>query len=570
MRRNWILRPADEASVLRLAETLNLSPLIARFLVGRGLQEAGAAQDFLWADLGRLSEPERMADLPKAVQRIRQAARDRHKILLVGDDDADGLTGTAVLLRAIQRAGGQAEVHIPPAEAGYGLKADVVRRAHQEGVQLLMTVDSGTTHFEEVELARSLGMDAIVVDHHDLDPAQRPAAFAFLNPLRADCPYPEKELASVGVAFTLARGLAAPASEQVWEDLDLVALGTVADLAPLTGENRILVRAGLHALAGSSKPGLRALIGKAGLEGQPLGTEEISFSLAPPLNAAGRMGSGLESFQLLVSEDPAQAAELAQSIFRKNRSRAKSEREAFRRALAKVAREINFSQDRVIVLEDEQWHPGVIGILATRLSYRFHRPTVVIAGAGPLCRGSARSAGAFHWVEALHAVREHLVQFGGHPGAAGLTIDRSQINSFRAAVNEVARERLDAAALSPSVNLDGELPLTRLDDGLLRDLESLAPFGMGNPRPIFLSRDALLGGDGAMPRTGRFNPWGIRLTVADSGGRRFQAIHPRELAGESWNPRRVQGAIQLAYSPIRRLEEGRWRIELRVKDFRPA
>ena len=569
MRRNWIPRPADEASVQQLAETLHLSPLIARLLVGRGLQETGAAQDFLWADLGRLSAPERMADLPKAVQRIRQAVRDRHKILLVGDDDADGLTGTAVLLRAIRRLGGEAEVHIPPAEDGYGLKAELVRRARGTGVEVLITVDSGTTHFEEVELARSLGMDAIVVDHHDLDPAQRPAAFAFLNPLRADCPYPEKEMASVGVAFTLARGLA-DRPEQTWQDLDLVALGTVADLASLTGENRILVRAGLHALTGSSKPGLRALISKAGLEGRPLGTEEISFSLAPPLNAAGRMGSGLESFQLLVSENAAEAEELARSIFRKNRSRAVSEREAFQRALAKVAREINFSRERVIVLADEQWHPGVIGILATRLARRFHRPTVVIAGAGPLCRGSARSAGAFHWVEALHAVREHLVQFGGHPGAAGLTIERARIASFREAVNEVARERLDAAALSPSVDLDGDLPLTQLDDDLLRDLESLAPFGMGNPRPIFLSRDVLLGGDGTAPRTGRFNPWGIRLSVADSTGRRFEAIHPREMAGETWNPRRVQGAVWLAYSPVRRLEEGRWKIELRVKDFRPA
>lgn len=569
MRRNWILRSADEAAVQQLAQALQLSPLIARFLVGRGFRSAVHANDFLCADLSHLSPPEQMADLPKAVQLIRDAARGSRKILLVGDDDADGLTGTTVLLRAIQRLGGEAEVHIPPAEEGYGLKEKVVRGAHQQGVHLLITIDSGTTHFEEVELARSLGMETIVVDHHDLDPARLPAASAFLNPLRTDCPYPEKELASVGVAFTLARGLAGR-PEEAWQDLDLVALGTVADMAPLTGENRILVRAGLHALQGSSKPGLKALIARAGLEGQLLGAEEISFSLAPPLNAAGRMGSGLEGFLLLIEENGAAAEEKAAELFRKNRSRADSGREAFRRALEKVAREINFSRERVIVLEDEQWHPGIIGILATRISRRFHRPTIIIAGSGPSCRGSARSVGQFHLVEALHAVRDHLVQFGGHPGAAGLTIERSRIAAFREAINEVARERMDAAALSPSVDLDGELPLAELTEDLLRDLEMLAPFGMGNPQPLFISRDAQFGREEAGPRTGRFNPWGVRMTVADPTGRLFEAIHARETVGEGWNPRRVRGTIHLAYSPIRRRQEGQFRIELQVKDFRPA
>lgn len=570
MRRNWILRSADEKSIQRLAGDLDLSPPVARLLVGRGLVSPGPAKDFLCADLGSLHPPERMADLPKAVHLIREAVRSRHRILLVGDDDADGLTGTVVLLRAIQRLGGEADVHIPPAEDGYGLKPERVRRAQQEGIRLLITVDSGTTHFEEVALARSLGMEAIVVDHHDLDSARMPAASAFLNPLRSDCPYPEKELASVGVAYTLARGLA-DRPEQTWEDLDLVALGTVADMAPLTGENRILVRAGLHALGGSSKPGLRALRVRAGLKDQTLGTEEISFSLAPPINAAGRMGAGMESFRLLVEEETAEAEEMAAALLRKNRSRAASGREAFRRALAKVAREINFSRERVIVLEDEHWHPGVIGILATRLSRRFHRPTVIIAGRGPACRGSARSVGAFHWVEALHAVRDHLVEFGGHPGAAGLTIERSRIAAFREAINAVARERLDTAALSPSVDLDGELPLSQLDDELLRDLEALAPFGVGNPPPLFISRDAHLGKGGeTVAGTRRFNPWGVRMTVADSAGRFFEAIHSRELAGEEWNARRVRGPVHLAYSPIRCLEEGKFRIELKVRDFRPA
>ncbi len=568
MRRNWVLHPVDESSVARMAGTLQISALTARLLIRRGIRSSGEAEQFFCADLGSLGDPSKMAGLPEAVRLLQGAFKEKKKILIVGDYDVDGLTGTAVLVRALTSMGGQVSCHIPRRlEDGYGLRSSVVEEAHRSGAGLLITVDCGTCSLAELELARRLGMDTIVVDHHDLDPASYPPASAFLNPLRPDCAYPEKELASAGVAFTLVRGLAAASgnSGRFWEHLDLVALGTVADMAPLSGENRILVRAGLHALAATRKPGLRLLLAEAELEGQALTPEEISFKLAPPINAAGRMGSADASFRLLTTDDPAEAETAIKSLLKDNRARRALGQEAFKKALVKVSREINFRQDRVIVLEDESWHPGVAGILATRLTNRFHRPTVVFALSGSVCRGSARSTKALDLVQALHAVKEHLVEFGGHPSAAGLTIERNRIAGFREAFNRVAHERMDAAHLTPSVELDGELPLAELSEELMRELDALAPFGIGNPRPVFLSKDARLP---AEKSSGGFHPMGMRLLVENPEGKRFEALQPREALWDGLNLRMVRGSVHLAYSPVGRRQEDQFSIELRLRDLK--
>lgn len=568
MRRNWILRSADETCVQQLSQAFGFSPLLARLLVARGFSTPEQAVDFLCSDLSALASPDRLADLPQAVALLRQAAAAREPIWVIGDDDVDGLTGSAILFRTLRQMGAVVQVEIPHRQQeGYGLNADRVRQTHAGGAKVLVAVDCGTTQFAELELARSLGIRTVVVDHHDLAPEGRPPADAFLNPLRSDSGYPERELASVGVAFTLARGLLQGTS-QVWDHLDLAALGTIADWSELTGENRILVRAGLHALRGTSKPGLRTLLRRAGLaEERAVEVEEVSFLLAPPLNAAGRMGSAQAALRLLITDDPAEAEEAATELFRQNRSRSASERLAFKEALVKVAREVNFNRERVIVLEDERWHPGVVGILATRLTSRFHRPTVVIAVQGTLGRGSARSIPSFHLVEALQQVREHLVTFGGHPGAAGLTIHRDRIASFREAINRTAWERIPPERLTPQLDLDAEFPLEELTDDLLRDLERLGPFGHGNPRPIFSSHGVRFSnvvsfGEGPRPP---FRPWGVYWPVTAAGGRMFHAFHPRELAGESTHPRRIRGSVRLAYSPIRRRGE-EVTVELRVRD----
>lgn len=569
MRKNWVLHPVDEEMVGRISSSLRINPLIARLLIRRGLHTSNGAEQFLCGDLGSLADPFRMAGMAEAVALIRKAVAEKQKILICGDYDVDGLTGSAILLRALSSMGADAGCHIPRRlEEGYGLKLDTVRQAHNDGVGLLITVDCGTCSIAELELARSLGLQTIVVDHHDLDPVHLPPASAFLNPLRTDCGYPEKDLASAGVAFTLVRGLASGTGmqERLWEHLDLAVLGTVADMSPLSGENRILVRAGLHALSATRKPGLQALLAEADLEGKTLTPEDISFKLAPPLNAAGRMGSADISLKLLTTEDPEEAEAAAKSLAKTNRNRRVLEREAFKKALVKVAREINFSRDRVIILEDETWHPGVAGILATRLTNRFHRPTIVLALSGDKCRGSARSTRALDLVQALHALKEHLVEFGGHPGAAGLTIERNRIAPFRAAMNQLARERMDTGMLTPSVELDGELPLSDLTEQLMLELETLAPFGMGNPRPVFLSRDAQMPAE--YKPAGGFSPMGMKVSVESPEGKVFEALQPREALWDGLNLRRVRGNIHLAYSPVGRREEDRFSIELRLRDLK--
>lgn len=564
MRRIWRIRAVDEVFVHRLAQSLEIPPLVARLLAHRRVNSPEEALGFLCADLSTLAPPERMADLEKAVHRIRLALLRAEPILLVGDYDVDGLTGTALLYRVLRELGAQVSWHIPHRMTdGYGLKSQVVREASDCGVKLLITIDCGTTHFEELRLAHQLGMETIVVDHHELLPAGRPPALALLNPLQSDCRYPCKDLASVGVAFTLARGLWGEREPKAWAHLDLVALGTVADWAPLVGENRILVKAGLHRLRSTDKKGLRALLSAASLSQETLSGEEISFSLAPRLNAAGRTGSAEASLRLLITEDLKEAQALAKELNRENKNRRVLEREALGRALAKVEREVNFRTDRVIVLEDERWHPGVIGIVAARLAMRFHRPTVVIALNGTDSRGSARSIPNFHLVEALEATKEHLVAFGGHPAAAGLTIRQDQVEPFRQALNQVAHDRIDPKALTPHLELDAELPLSFLTEELMRDLEVLAPFGSGNPWPIFMSKEVRFK---AADKSTAFSPRGIRRIVQDSGGQTFEAIQPLYDGWQEAGIGRLKGQpVALAYSPIRRIDSTGRPIELKIR-----
>ncbi len=524
--------------------------------------------EFLCPDLGSLPAPELMADLPEAVRLIRQAIARREKILLVGDYDVDGLTGTALLYWGLREMKANVECYIPHRlDEGYGLKPELIRKAAASRAKLLITIDCGTTSFSELTLAKELGLTAIVVDHHELHPAGRPPVSAFLNPLRPDCHYPTKGLASVGVAFTLWRGLAgAQGDDRIWRHMDLAALGTVADVAPLKGENRVLVKRGLHQLQGTSKVGLRALLSKTGLDGEQLSTEDISFKLAPRLNAMGRTGSADATLRLLITEDPQEAAALVQQMEQQNKTRGALEREALKRALAKVERQVNFSRDRVIVLEDDRWHLGVVGIVASRLAARFHRPAVVIAMNGSVCRGSARSVRDFHLVEAFEAVKEHLLEFGGHAGAAGLTIARDRVDSFRQALNEVAHQRMDREMLSPVLDCDAIVPLTELSDEVLRDLQVLAPFGAGNPLPIFVSDEARIPTDTTRLS---FDPRGMRFYVEDRTGRCFEALQPKQEIAEGWELDPFRGGdVRMVYSPMIRRDRTGGTIELTLRDLK--
>lgn len=565
--KNWVVKSTDERQIHILADALQIRPLIARLLIHRGVGAPSSAQDFLCSDLSTLAPPQQLGDLKKAVSIIRQGVASRQKFLIVGDYDVDGLTGTALLYRVLRDLGASVSTHIPHRmEDGYGLKAQVVEEAAQEGVKILITVDCGTTAFEELGLARRLGMETLVVDHHDFDPRGRPLSSALMNPLDPDSHYPCKDLSSVGVAFTLARGLMDSDPLKAWEHLDLVALGTIADFSPLTGENRVLAKVGLHRLRGTAKAGLRALLNSTKLEGKSLTSEDVSFMLAPRLNAMGRMGSAESSLKLLITEDHEEAQHLAGELNRENRTRGQWEREALQRALTKVMREVNFAKDRVIVLEDERWHPGVVGIIANRLVNRFHRPAVMIALEGAVGKGSARSIPAFHLVEALEGVKDHLMEFGGHPAAAGLTIAREKIAGFRQAINRWFHEKVDPKFLTPTLELDAELPLVHLTEELMRDLEMLAPFGAGNPRPVFTSLDARFP---EVMASSPFDPRGRRMVVEDADGCSFEALQSRHEIWEGGSLQRLRGRkVKLAYSPVRRQEGEGSTIELRLRDLK--
>lgn len=571
MRKTWVVRPVSEEMVGTLSDALKISPVLAHLLVGRGIKSAVQAADFLFSDLGLLADPERMAGLADAIHLLKETIQTRRKIFILGDYDSDGITSAALLTWALRDLGADFSVYIPHRlQEGYGLRTEMVRKAAADGASLLITVDCGTTHFEELALARALGMRTIVMDHHDLVPGRPPEADAFLNPLRPDCEYPENELASVGVVFTMLRGLMGSLGrlETLWQHLDLVALGTIADMAPLTGENRLLVRAGLHALTGTKKPGLRCLIEKQLEENRPLTPEDVSFRLAPPLNAMGRLASAEVSYRLLTTTDPEEAGRLVKEILRENRNRIELNRQVFTEALEKVSREINFARERVLVLDDPGWHPGVIGIVATRLSKRFHRPVVMIASGGEgHCRGSARSIEPFPLVDALRTLQHHLVEFGGHPGAAGLTIAKEKIGPFRQALNELALEQYDPAAWTPTVKADWECSLHQLDELLMREMELLAPFGIGNPRPVFVTRDARLAGD---HRPKGFHRMGMKLAVqtVSAQPQLFEAIHPREMVSDGLRLSRVNGPVHLAYSPVARWDAEKMIVELHLQDLR--
>jgi single-stranded-DNA-specific exonuclease len=430
-----------------------------------------------------------MKDMDKAVARIRGALKAREKILVYGDYDVDGMTSVALVYSALRSLGADVSYYIPNRlEEGYGLNAGAIKRAHKDGVSLLITVDCGITSFREAEIAAHAGIDVIVTDHHEILEGRIPNAFAVVNPLQKDCPYPFKHLAGVGIAYKLVKALY-EGTEMFAEDfLDLVSLGTVADIAPLLGENRVLTKHGLGELNRRGRTGLRALMEVSGLNGKDISSGHIGFVLGPRINAMGRTGTPQKALDLLLSEDGDDAIRLARMLDAENRNRQKIEARILEEALAKIEREVNFKSHRVIVLSGEDWHPGVIGIVASRIADRFYRPAIMISLDGRLGKGSGRSIEGFHLFDYLLKCRDHLVGFGGHEAACGITIEKEDIDAFRDRINEEAARDARDTIFSPTVDIDMEIPLCSLSESVIGEMEVLSPFGTENPRPVLASR----------------------------------------------------------------------------------
>jgi single-stranded-DNA-specific exonuclease len=513
-----------------------------------------------------------MIGMEAAVDRLRAAMARHEPIFVCGDYDVDGVTGAALLVQGLQRAGGEVDYRVPRRlEHGYGLHPSIVEAAAAGGARVLVTVDHGIGAHEAVALARARGMDVIVCDHH-LPPAILPSATAILNPRQAGCPYPFKELCGVGIAFKLLQALFGPeAEEEVWPFLDLVALGTIADLVPLLGENRILVRHGLSELARSfagGRPGLWALADMAGIsisDSKRVGVGQVAFGLAPRINAAGRLDDAASGVRLLLTRDPSEARELATKLDQQNRERQDIEETILVEALARAESEHDLQRDRAIVLASPAWHPGVIGIVASRLVERFGRPTALIGIQGTEARGSARSAAGWHLADALERCGDLLLQYGGHRAAAGFSIRPDHIQAFRARFLALAAQDLTADDLTPTLTADAEVSLDGLNLEVANALARLGPYGVGNPEPVLIARQVQV-----MQTARRVGRNHLKMRVRQS----FRSDHVIDAIGFNLGSlvetlsQPSAPRIDLAFLPERNVWNGREMLQLRVKDVR--
>lgn len=460
----------------------SFSPLFAKLLAKRGLLSFEAVQNFLFADLKAFSDPFRMKGMRAAVDLIRAHVSRKKKILVHGDYDVDGVTGAALVGRTLAALGADFEIFLPDrVEDGYGVSENAIRRGRHDGATLLITVDCGITALEKIKTARSIGMDVIIIDHHRV-PDEIPPANAVLNPRQHDCPYEFKELSAGGLAFKLAQALL---GEKAYEFLDLAALSTVCDVAPLELENRMIVKKGLQLLSERKAVGIRCLIESAKIKARELNAGHLGFMLGPRINAAGRMSSPEIALQLLMTENRREAESLASVLEEENKTRQREERQIIKEAIEEAERTTNFNRDRVIVVGREGWHQGIIGIVASRLVDKYHRPAVVIAVMEGKGKGSGRSIKGFHLFNALDACKEHFIEFGGHEQAAGLSIEKEKIAPFRAQINKHAAENYKPEDFVRKVTVDLPVRFAEFNTMFLDELKLLEPHGMGNPRPVF-------------------------------------------------------------------------------------
>ena len=550
-------RDADRAA--DLAGALDMPLALAVALVNRGITSPEAARAFLAPSSDDLHDPYRLLDLDRAVGRVRSAIKAGERVLVHGDYDVDGITATFVLYSALRALGAQVEYRIPHrTRDGYGLSPDAMDEAHRRGCTLVVTVDCGITAVEAVERGRALGIDTVITDHHE-PTAALPAACAVVNPHRPGCEYPFKSLAGVGVAFKLVEALtrADGEADRARDYLDAVALGTIADVVPLVGENRILARLGLDQLNHGPRVGLKALIEVAGLSGKTITSGQVAFVLAPRINAAGRMGNAEQGLRLLLAREPHEARAIADSLEEDNLRRRGFDEQALTDAAARVETELGWPNCSSILLWSNDWHPGIIGIVASRLVERFQRPTVLVALDGDRGRGSGRSVPGLDLNDVLGHCADLLEAYGGHAFAAGLTVARERLPELRERLEGLVRERLTPESCVPQMTIDGELRLGDCDLTLVEWLERMSPHGLDNPEPLFRSGEVVVESVSAVGG-GKH----LRLAVRDASGK-AEAIgfglgdRAREIAGTR--------RCELAFLPVRNEWMGETRVQLKVK-----
>lgn len=547
----------------------DLQPLVVQILYNRNIKSEADVRDFLahrWSD----DDPFDLQDMAQAVERLSWAIERQEPIAVYGDYDADGVTASALLMNVLTRLGARAEVYIPNRfDEGYGLNNDALAELAGKGIKLVLTVDCGIRSIKEVAYGNSLGLDIIITDHHNLG-TDLPPALAAINPKRSDCVYPFKNLAGVGLAYKLAQALqrcdrlskqVRGARLQADQYLDLVALGTVADLAPLYGENRKLVAQGLYQLNRSLRPGLAALVKAAELKSSPISSGTIGFVLGPRLNAAGRLDSALAAYRLLMASTELEAIHLATQLDLQNR-----ERQRLTHQMVEMARQVILAdegQSPLYFISHPDFNPGVVGLAASRLTEEFYRP-VLVAEQGPeQTKGSARSIREFHITEALDQCADLLVRYGGHAAAAGFTVQNENLPALQERLLQIAAEQLDISQLQPGLEIDGEVKLRAVKPALVEEITRLQPFGYGNRTPCFLTRNLRVKYRKAVGQEGRH----LRLILHD-GRQDWSAIGFRQ--GEWAGKLNSSQPVDVVYSLEFNEWNGQRRMQLNIKDLRPS
>lgn len=568
--KRWVLKEADKATVARYGEQLNTSPLLSRILTLRGFADADSARCYLSSSLrDDLPSPFVMADMAPAVERIVAALKSKQQIGIWGDYDVDGTTGASVLVSFLREIGAAPIYHVPHRiEEGYGLNTEGLRRLKERGVDLVVTVDCGISNAREVAAAREFGLDIVVVDHHQ-PPEEFPPAVAVINPHRKDCAFPDKGLCAAGLAFYLVIGLRAKLRDTGWFEnsaapdirhyLDIVTLGTIADMVPLKGVNRTLIKRGLAELANSTRPGVMALKAVSGIPAGDVSAGQVGFRLGPRINAAGRVDYGIKVVELLTTESSEVAQRIAQELEAHNQERRAIEAQVLEQVLTQSNRAMSGGACHSLVLAGEGWHPGVLGIVASCIVEKFYRPTVVIGFNDGMGKGSGRSIRGFHMVEGFRRCAASLEKFGGHEYAGGLSIKPEQLAGFAEAFENAAREALSPEQLLPLLEIDAELNFSEIGMPLMRELAVLQPFGIGNPEPLFLTANAEVCERKVFSAGVRFR---LRQGGRVVGGVIFGA-------GDDY-PGMPGETMDVAY----RLSENEWngntRVELKIADVRPA
>ncbi len=490
LKKKWLLRAFDKNRVVEMSKEFHISPLTAIILYNRGIHDDDAIRRFLSKDIDVMHDPYLLKDMEKAAERIRKAHDNKEKVTIYGDYDVDGITSIAILYKYLTEMGIDTDYYVPDRmQEGYGVNKDALDKIHSNGSSLVITVDTGITAVEESEYAKEIGIDVIVTDHHECK-ERIPDVYAAIDPKRKDCPYPFKSLAGVGVVFKLIQALDENKSLSDLMDkyADLMCLGTVADISPLIDENRVIVTEGLKRFKTTSNVGLKALI-DVSTNGKAITTSTIGYTIAPRINASGRLGCASRSVELFLTDDAEKAKKLAESLCEENTLRQQTEQKMFKEAMEYLDANPEVKEDNVIVIPHTDWHHGIVGIVSSKITEKFYKPSILFAIDGDEAKGSGRSVNGFNLFGALENCSDLLEKFGGHELAAGLTIKAENIEKFRQKINSCSQKQINEAMLTPTIQLDAAIKVPYITLETVNDINKLQPFGVDNPTPSFAVRN---------------------------------------------------------------------------------